>query len=200
MTRTVHRKHWRKITLACATAALAVGCTSNEPASPKPPATTPAATTTTAPEPTKTTPPANPAEAAKKEAIATYLSHWKEVEKRYADKTDKAGDLKKYAAVDALLKVEYDAKDMHKRDLVILGDVTVLNPTAVSADLDRKVPKVVISSCLDVSRWTVTRVKTGEPATNLPKDRLLKYVIKATVEKWEQGWVVIRDEPQGKKC
>ncbi|MGW8767853.1 hypothetical protein ACWGN5_35815 [Streptomyces sp. NPDC055815] len=198
MTRTFNRQEWRKITLACATAVLAVGCTSNEPASPKSPATTTAAATTTAPEPSKT--PEDPAETAKKEAIATYLSHWKEVEKRYADKTDKAGDLKKYAAVDALLKVENDAADMHRRNLVILGDVTVLNPTAVSTDLDRKVPNVVVSSCLDISRWTVTRTKTGEPATSLPKDRLLKYVIKATVEKWPQGWVVIRDEPQGKKC
>ncbi|MGW3521573.1 hypothetical protein [Streptomyces hydrogenans] len=191
MTHTLNRQQWRKITLACATAVLAVGCTSNEPASPKPPATTPA-TTTAAPEPTPSETPADPAETAKNEAISTYLSHWNEAEKRYADKTDKAGDLKKYAAVDALLKVEHDAKDMHKRGLVILGEV--------SADLDRKVPNVVISSCLDVSRWTVTRVKSGEPATDLPKDRLLKYVIKATVEKWPQGWVVIRDEPQGTKC
>ncbi|MFC9259368.1 hypothetical protein ACFT25_06060 [Streptomyces hydrogenans] len=199
MTRTLNRQQWRKITLACVTAVLAVGCTSNEPASPKPPATT-APTTTAAPEPTPSETSTDPAETAKSEAIATYLSHWNEAEKRYADKTDKAGDLKKYAAVDALLKVEHDAKDMHKRGLVILGEVTVLNPTAVSADLDRKVPNVVISSCLDVSRWTVTRVKSGEPATDLPKDRLLKYVIKATVEKWPQGWVVIRDEPQGTKC
>ncbi|MFB7512882.1 hypothetical protein [Streptomyces sp. NPDC056144] len=182
----------------CATAALAVGCSSNEPAFSKLPVTTPAAATTTEPEPSETS--TDPAEIAKKQAIDTYLSHWKEVEKRYADKSSKAGDLKKYAAVDALLKVENDAADMHRRNLVILGDVTVLNPTVVSTDLDRKVPSVVISSCLDISRWTVTRTKTGQPATNLPKDRLLTYVIKATVEKWPQGWVVIRDEQQGKKC
>ncbi|MFC9595865.1 hypothetical protein ACFTUC_39470 [Streptomyces sp. NPDC056944] len=199
MNRTFNRHHWRKIALACATAVLAVGCSSNELASPKPPATAPAATTT-APEPSASELPPDPAESAKKEAIATYLSHWQQVEKRYADKTDKAGELKKYAAVDALLKVENDAADMHRRNLVILGDVTVLNPTAVSTDINRKIPKVVISSCLDISRWTVTRVKTGEPATSLPKDRMLKYIIKATVEKWPQGWVVIRDEPQGKKC
>ncbi|MFJ2937999.1 secreted protein/lipoprotein [Streptomyces sp. NPDC087219] len=153
--------------------------------------------------PSKTETPAkpmDPVKTAKKEAIATYLSHWTEVEKRYADKTDKAGDLKKYAAVDALLKVENDAADMHRRNLVILGNVTVLNPTVVSAELDRKIPNVVISSCLDISRWTVTRTKTGQPATSLPKNRLLKYVIKATVEKWPQGWVVIRDDQQGKKC
>ncbi|MFD4371062.1 hypothetical protein [Streptomyces sp. NPDC058486] len=199
MTRTFSWQQWQRITCVCVTAALAVGCTGSEPASPKPPAVTPTATTPPAPDPTKSETSADPVESAKREAIATYLSHWREVEKRYADKTDKDGDLKKYAAVEALLNVENDAADMHRRNLVILGDVTVLAPTAVSTDLDRSVPSVVISSCLDISRWLVIRTGTGDPAA-LPQDRLLKYVIKATVEKWPEGWVVIRDEPQGKKC
>ncbi|MGW6557615.1 hypothetical protein [Streptomyces hydrogenans] len=198
MTRTLNRKQWRKITLACATAVLAVGCTSNEPASPKPPATTPA-TATAAPEPTPSETPADPADTAKKEAIATYLSHWNEVEKRYADKTDKAGDLKKYAAATALYQVERDAEDFHKKGLVTTGTITVGNPTAISADVDRKVPKVVISSCMDITQWQTIHSDTGKPAV-LPANRLLRYVIKATVEKWDKGWVVITDEPQGKKC
>ncbi|MFB9601389.1 hypothetical protein ACFFTQ_00145 [Streptomyces roseofulvus] len=198
MTRTLHRKQWRKITLACATAVLAVGCTSNEPASPKPPATT-ISPTTQAPEPTQSPTPADPAEAAKKEAITTYLSHWKEVEKRYADKTHKAGDLKKYAASAALSQLELDTKRMVERNTIAVGKVTVGNPTAVSADINRKIPNVVISSCLDISQWQVLDADTSKPVS-LPKERLLRYVIKATVEKWPEGWRVIRDEPQDKKC
>ncbi|MFI8515376.1 hypothetical protein ACIGHB_30030 [Streptomyces sp. NPDC085460] len=199
MTRTHHRQQWRKITLACATAVLAVGCTGNQPASPKPPPTTPAATSTTAPEPTKTEVPVDPVEAAKKEAIATYLSHWKEVQKRYGDKTNKAGDLEKYAASAALSQVKYDTGNMRKRNTVALGTVTVGNPTATSADIDRKIPNVIISSCLDISQWQVVNADTKKPVS-LPKERLLRYVMKATVEKWPEGWRVIRDEPQGKKC
>ncbi|MFE4658835.1 hypothetical protein ACFRFJ_19390 [Streptomyces hydrogenans] len=198
MTRTLNRQQWRKITLACATAVLAVGCTSNEPASPKPPATT-APTTTAAPEPTPSETPADPADTAKSEAIATYLSYWKETEKRYADKTNKAGDLKKYAASAALSQVEQDTERMRRRNTVALGTVTVGNPTAVSADINRQIPNVVISSCLDISQWQVLNADTKKPVT-LPKERLLRYVIKATVEKWPEGWRVIRDEPQGKKC
>lgn len=199
MTRTIHPKQWRKITLACTTAVLAVGCTDNQPASPKPPAVTPAATTTTASEPTPSETPADPVEAAKKEAVATYLSYWRETEKRYADKTDKAGDLKKYAASAALSQVERDTERMRRRNTVALGSVTVGNPTAVGADIDRRIPHVVISSCLDISQWHVLDADTKKPVT-LPKERLLRYVIKATVEKWPEGWRVIRDEPQGKKC
>ncbi|MFJ3817747.1 secreted protein/lipoprotein [Streptomyces sp. NPDC090056] len=149
--------------------------------------------------PTTTKAPADPVETAKKEAIATYLSHWKEAEKRYADKNGKAGDLKKYAASAALAQVESDSESLRKKNVIILGTVAVENPTATSADIDRKIPNVVISSCLDVSRWAVTDIVTQKPAT-LPKERLLRYVIQATVEKWPQGWRVIRDEPQGKKC
>ncbi|MDX2564993.1 hypothetical protein PV371_35805 [Streptomyces sp. TX20-6-3] len=177
---------------------LLTACNSaKEEPSAKAPNTSPATAT-----PTKTKAPATPAdpvEAAKKEAIATYLSHWKEVEKRYADKAGKAGDLKKYAAAAALAQVETGAADMRKKNAIVLGAVTVDNPVATSADLNRKIPHVILSSCLDISRWTVTDLDTQKPAS-LPKNRLVRYVIKATVEKWPEGWRVIRDEPQGKKC
>ncbi|MFF1511904.1 hypothetical protein [Streptomyces sp. NPDC058326] len=198
MTRTPTKNRWRKLAFACAVSALAVGCTTNEPTSQKPPST-PSGSTTPATTPTKTEPPVDPVEAAKKEAIATYLSHWKEVEKRYADKTGKAGDLKKYAAAVAQIQVEKDAEDFHKRGLVTTGTITVGSPAAVSADINRKVPKVVLSSCLDITQWQTIHGDTGKPAT-MPSNRLLRYVIKATVEKWEKGWVVIQDDPQGKKC
>ncbi|MFI2740727.1 hypothetical protein [Streptomyces sp. NPDC018711] len=197
MTRTFDRRQWWKIAWACATVVLAVGCAGNEPVSSKPSAAAPAATT--APEPTQSETPTDPADTAKKEAVATYLSHWKEVEKRYADKTDKAGDLKKYAAGAALAQVEKDTERMRKRNTLALGTVAVGNPTVVSVDINRKVPNVIISSCLDISQWQVLNADTKKPVA-LPKERLLRYVIKATVEKWPEGWRVIRDEPQGKKC
>ncbi|OKJ52604.1 secreted protein/lipoprotein [Streptomyces sp. CB02261] len=121
------------------------------------------------------------------------------MEKRYADKAGKAGNIEKYAAAAALAQVETGAADMRKKDAVVLGTVTVNNPTATSADIDRKVPHVILSSCLDISRWTVTDVNTQKPAA-MPKNRLVRYVIKATIEKWPAGWRVIRDEPQGKSC
>ncbi|MGW9452450.1 hypothetical protein [Streptomyces sp. NPDC055632] len=193
------RNRWRKLAFVCAVSALAVGCNTNEPTSEKPPSTPSVSATTPTATPPKTQLPPDPVETAKKEAVDTYLSLWQEAEKRYADKTGKAGDLKKYATAVALAQLEADTKQMREKDLVILGEVTVGNPTVTSADIDRKVPKAVISSCLDVSRWTVTSISTGKPA-ELPKNRLLRYVIKATVEKWPQGWRVILDEPQGKKC
>ena len=195
MQRTTTSKHLRKAAVVAAAAVMAAGCTTNEPTSSKPPATV-SATPTPA---TASPPPENAEETAKKQAIDTYLSHWKEVEKRYADKTGKAGDLKQYAASAALSQVETDSENMRKKNVLILGTVSVDNPTAVSVDIDRKVPNVVISSCMDISRWRVVDAQTQKPVS-LPKERLLRYVIKATVEKWPEGWRVIRDEPQGKKC
>ncbi|MET8507541.1 hypothetical protein ABZV60_23240 [Streptomyces sp. NPDC004787] len=189
----------RRCVVAAVVAAfgLVVGCTPNAPTSVKPSGT---ASSAASPSPAQSPPTAeNPEETAKKQAIDTYLSHWKEVQKRYADKTGKAGDLKQYAASAALSQVEIDSENMRKKNVLILGTVSVDNPTAVSADINRKVPNVVISSCMDISRWRVVDAETQRPVS-LPKERLLRYVIKATVEKWTEGWRVIRDEPQGKKC
>ncbi|MFI5808771.1 hypothetical protein [Streptomyces sp. NPDC051561] len=54
---------------------------------------------------------------------------------------------------------------------------------------------VTLSSCLDISRWQVVDSTTRKPAI-LPKERLTKFVVVSTLERWSAGWKVIRDEPQ----
>lgn len=196
MTRTLTKNCWRKLAFACAVSALAVGCTTNEPTSQKPPSTPPASTSATAsPTPTKE----DPAEAAKKEAIATYVEYWQAMEKLYADKSGKAGKLKQYAASEALRNAELDAERAHGRNKLHVGTVTVQNPTVTKADLNRQVPHVILSSCLDISKWQVVDATTKKPAV-LPSNRLTKFVITATVERWPEGWRVVREDPQDKSC
>ncbi|MFC8295592.1 hypothetical protein ACFUJ0_14200 [Streptomyces sp. NPDC057242] len=194
MTYTLTRNRWRKLAFVCAVSVLAVGCTTNEPTSQKPPSTPPVP-----PIPSTTQPPLDPAEAAKKEAIATYLGYWQEMEKRYADKTGKAGDLKRYATSEALRNAELDAKRAHDRNKIHSGQVMVDNPTATKANLNRQIPYVELSSCLDITKWQVVDADTKEPAT-LPSNRLTRLVIASTVERWPEGWRVTRDKPQGKSC
>ncbi|MCX4515940.1 hypothetical protein OHA27_38135 [Streptomyces sp. NBC_01619] len=143
--------------------------------------------------------PADPAETAKKEAIGTYEKYWQEMERLYADSKGKSSDLAQYAASAALSNAEADAKQMHGKGLIVSGEVTVGRPTVTNADLNRMVPNVTLSSCLDVSRWRVLDQDTKKPAA-LPSTRLTKYVITSTIERWPQGWRVIRDEPQAKAC
>jgi hypothetical protein len=172
--------------LACAAAA---ACSSNDAAT-APPKASPAssgAQSSQAPDPT---------EAAKTAAINTYKQYWQEMERLYADED---ADLKRHAASAALKNAEADAQQMHDKGLLIIGDVSVDAPTVTRADLDRKIPNVTLSSCLDVSRWKVIDSSTKKPAA-LPSDRLTKYVIVSTVEQWPQGWRVIKDEPQEKAC
>ncbi|MER7959193.1 hypothetical protein [Streptomyces sp. NPDC096030] len=145
-----------------------------------------------------TTPP-NPTEVAKEEAVTAYQAYWQELEKLYADKTGKAANLKLYAASAALSNAELDAKRAHDRDRLHVGEVGVGSPTAIRTDINRKIPHVILSSCLDISRWQVIEASTKRPVA-LPANRLTKYVIKSTLERWPEGWRVIRDEPQGKSC
>ncbi|MGI5518851.1 secreted protein/lipoprotein [Streptomyces sp. CA-106131] len=121
------------------------------------------------------------------------------MEKLYADRSGTKSDLEKYAASAALKNAEASAKHIHDRGNMAVGDVRVVNPTVTRISLARKVPNATISSCLDISRWEMVDAKTKEPVP-LPTNRLTQYVIVSTVEKWPQGWRVIRDEPQGKSC
>lgn len=152
--------------------------------------------TQSASQPTK---PADPAETAKKDAIAVYQSYWQEMEKLYADRTGKGANLKQYAASAALKSAVADAKRAHDRNRIHTGQVTVGNATVTKLDMDGKIPSAVISSCLDISRWQVVDATTKKPVA-LPSNRLTKYVIATTVERWPEGWRVIRDDPQNKSC
>ncbi|WP_405803582.1 hypothetical protein OG729_00800 [Streptomyces sp. NBC_00210] len=149
--------------------------------------------------PSRSTTPADPAEAAKADAIDTYKRYWQEMERLYVDSTGKGANLKPYAAAAALINAEADAKSMHGRGLVVTGEVAVGSPTVTKIDINRKIPNVTLSSCLDISRWQVIHSKTKKPAA-LPTERLTKYVIVSTIERWPEGWRVIKDEPQEQNC
>ncbi|MGV9934079.1 hypothetical protein ACWDY4_26435 [Streptomyces olivaceoviridis] len=136
---------------------------------------------------------------ARAEAIAAYSAYWREMEKLYADPTGNSGDLEKYAASAALRNAKADAKSTHDRGLLNTGDVAITGQNVTQVDESGKIPHVTVSSCLDISRWRTVNAKTKKPVS-LPKDRLTKYVIVSTVEKYPEGWHVTRDEPQGKSC
>ncbi|MFD9441854.1 hypothetical protein ACFWBR_27380 [Streptomyces sp. NPDC060006] len=142
---------------------------------------------------------ADPEETAKKEAIATYGAYWHEMEKLYADRTGKSARLDQYAASAALRNAEADAKSTHDRGLINTGDVSVTKVDTEKVDASGKIPNATLSSCLDISRWRTINTETKKPVT-LPSNRLTKYVIVSTVEKYPEGWRVTRDDPQGESC
>ena len=142
---------------------------------------------------------ADPTETAKKEAVAQYGAYWQEMEKLYADPTGKSAQLDQYAASAALKNAETDAKRTHDRGLINTGDVKLTDQAVTKTDTSGKIPNVTVSSCLDISKWQTVDAKTKKPVT-LPTNRLTKYLIVSTVEKYPEGWRVTRDEPQGKSC
>lgn len=187
-----YRRPLRNSMVALFTASCALAVTSCSGGSDDPKASP----TPSAAQPTK---PTDPTEAAKKDAIATYQSYWKEVEKLYADPHGKGAQLKQYAASAALKNVESDAKRAHGRGLLLKGPVTVQDPKVTKVVTHGKLDYAVISSCLDISKWKTVKADTKKPVT-LPSNRLTKYVIQSTVERWPEGWRVTRDEPQDQRC
>ncbi|MEU8795418.1 secreted protein/lipoprotein [Streptomyces sp. NPDC048643] len=141
----------------------------------------------------------DPMEAARKEAIAAYAAYWREMEKLYADPKGEGAHLDRYAASAALKNAETDATRAHGGGLIYVGDVTVTDPMVTKADISGKVPNATITSCLDISDWRTVEAKSKKPV-KLPANRLTKYMVLSTVEKYPAGWRVTSDTPQGKSC
>ncbi|MEU0947561.1 secreted protein/lipoprotein [Streptomyces canus] len=136
---------------------------------------------------------------AKTEAIAAYGAYWQEMEKLYADPTGKSAHLDQYAASAALKNAEADAKRAHDRGRIYTGSVALTDQTVTKVDTSGRIPNATVSSCLDISKWRRVDAKTKKPVS-LPANRLTKYLIVSTVEKYPGGWRVTRDAPQGKSC
>ncbi|MET9062815.1 hypothetical protein ABZX99_33950 [Streptomyces antibioticus] len=180
--------------VVCASAALA-GCSNQDDTS----AAESTAPTPTAPTAPASTAPADPEAMAKKTALEVYQGYWQEMQAYYADRDGTTEALKGYAASEALASAESDAEYAHGRGRIYIGPVVLSESTVTSTDLDSKTPKVMLSSCLDVSQWQPVIADTHKPV-KLPTNRLTKYLIASTLEKWPQGWRVVRDEPQDKRC
>ncbi|MGW7647281.1 hypothetical protein [Streptomyces bobili] len=148
---------------------------------------------------TSATTTSDPTEAAKKEAIATYAAYWQEMEKLYADPSGKSAHLDQYAASAALKNAETDAKRAHDRGRIYTGSVALTGQTVTKVNPAGRIPNATVSSCLDISNWRRVHAKTKKPVT-LPENRLTKYLIVSTVEKYPEGWRVTSDDPQGKPC
>lgn len=183
--------------VAGVTLAALTGCSSDEPADEKASPSAPAASDP-APVPTVTES-VSEDEAAQAEAISVYGAYWGQMQVLYADTDADTGTLKQFAVAEALVGAQQDIKRMRDANQVITGKVMVGDQTVTKADLDRKVPKVFLSSCLDITKWNVLDAKTRKPVS-LPATRLTKYTVESTVEKWPQGWRVVRDRPTEKAC
>ncbi|MFD7708586.1 hypothetical protein [Streptomyces sp. NPDC059786] len=142
---------------------------------------------------------ADPQETAKKEAIAAYGAYWREMERLYGDPSGKSAHLDQYAASAALKNAEADAKRAHDRGRIYTGRVTLSGQTVTKVDTSGTISNATVSSCLDIGKWQTVDAKTKKPVS-LPENRLTKYVIVSTVEKYPEGWRVTSDEPQGKSC
>ncbi|MFF9690467.1 hypothetical protein [Streptomyces sp. NPDC014623] len=177
---------------ACALTS-AVGCSSDTGVDEKPEKATPS---TAAGKPS---PSADPTQAAETAAVDAYAGYWRTLETLYADSSSNTDQLKKVASGLALVNVERDVKQLHDKGNLITGNVSVVDSTVTASDIDRKAPKVVLTSCLDITKWTVVKASTKKPLP-LPSTRLTKYLVTSTLERWPQGWVVIEDKPQGKAC
>ncbi|WP_405477826.1 hypothetical protein [Streptomyces canus] len=188
--------HFRKTAVACITlcGALALAACSSSDGKDEAAVESPSVA-----ESSTSSAPVDPKETATRESITAYGAYWEEMEKLYSDPTGKGAHLDQYAASAALKNAKADAKRAHDRGLIYTGTVALTDQTVAKVNVSGKVPNATVSSCLDVSKWQTVDARTKKPVS-LPENRLTKYLILSTVEKYPEGWRVTRDEPQGKPC
>ncbi|MBT2439967.1 secreted protein/lipoprotein [Streptomyces sp. ISL-36] len=150
---------------------------------------------TEAPTPT----PSNTADQTKTQLIHLYENYWAQMERAYATGTTKGTDLEKYAAGLALAKAKKDVASVHNAGQEITGDVKVGDSVVTALDLQQKVPNASLSSCLDISDWIV-RKRDTKAKVELPAERLTKFVTHTTLERWPEGWRVVKTEPLEQAC
>ncbi|MFB7356133.1 hypothetical protein [Streptomyces gardneri] len=161
----------------------------------KPPTTPVPMTTSVAPA----TPAPDPSELTKSALVHLYRNYWAEVEKAYEQGSTKETRLSDFAAGLALSKAQKNVTNHSTAGRVTKGTVSVNSLTVTMLDLNRKVPNAKLSTCLDISQWTLID-KATKKRVDLPSGRLTRYVIVTTLEKWPQGWRVVVDEPQDQAC
>ncbi len=171
-------------------------CSGDDKASDEPKqSSTPAAS---APESSASPASSDPQAADKRDVIAAYRSYWSEQVKAYAKANVEGTDLDKYASADALGRARSDVLSLQKAGVVAKG-APVNNPEVTDLDMDRKVPRATVTDCLDVSKWTRVKKKTGETVPS-PKGQLKKYTATINTEKWGKQWMILKVTPKPRSC
>ncbi|MEU5930047.1 hypothetical protein ABZ817_42200 [Streptomyces antimycoticus] len=150
------------------------------------------------PEPSKSSAPSDPQAADKRDVLAAYRAYWSEQVKAYSKANVEATDLDKYASADALGRARSDVLSLQKAGVVAKG-APVNHPEVSDLDMDRQVPRATVTDCLDVSKWTRVKKKTGETVAS-PKGQLKKYTATINTEKWGKQWMILKVTPKPRSC
>ncbi|MEU4898548.1 hypothetical protein AB0B12_39190 [Streptomyces sp. NPDC044780] len=134
----------------------------------------------------------------KRDVLTAYRAYWSEQVKAYSKANVEATDLDKYASADALGRARSDVLSLQKAGVVAKG-APVNHPEVTALDMDRKVPRATVTDCLDVSKWTRVKKKTGETVPS-PKGQLKKYTATINTEKWGKQWMILKVTPKPRSC
>ncbi|MDT0468485.1 hypothetical protein [Streptomyces gibsoniae] len=182
------RKHATVLLLAGSLLALA-GCSDSN-----------SDTSSSKPSPTQSADSPSPSSAVDTEnaaVIAAYTSSWDAQTEAYSKASSAGTDLKKNTTLRALFDIEHDLSVMRKAGQVTTGK-PVIHPKVVKVT-DTKIPTATVTDCVDTTHWTLID-KASKMPVPLPTTRLVKYVSTATLEKWENTWMVTKLTAQEQAC
>jgi flagellar motor protein MotB len=154
-----------------------------------------AAPSTAVPTPTPATSSADPQAADKAAVLAAYDAMSVEQAKAYRQASANGTELEKHATLDALGQIRNDLARMKEAGTVVRGEIGH-DAKVTALDIDAKTPKATVSDCVDLSKYETYDTK-AKKVIPLPTEQPLRYVMTATVERWDGQWLVTRINTQG---
>lgn len=157
------------------------------------PAGTPSQTATASPVTTSASPP-SPAQAADRAALAAYTGMWKEMQAAGVTADWKDPRLASYASGQALSALVTGLRHARGQGIVIKGTI-VTHPRAGTAAPAGSPDRVLVTDCLDDTRWLNYEAATGRLQNNVPGGhRLVKALVTRSAGQWTVSRLAVHAE------
>jgi len=136
--------------------------------------------------------PASPAQAAARAALAAYTGMWQQMQAAGVTVDWKDPRLAAYASGQALSTLVTGLHDARDQGIVIKGTI-VTHPRVVSVTPTASPDRVLVSDCLDDTRWLNYVAATGRLQNNVPGGHhLTQAVVTGRAARWTVSQLVVQ--------
>ncbi|MFB6662549.1 hypothetical protein [[Kitasatospora] papulosa] len=138
---------------------------------------------------------ADPDAVEKAAVLAAYSAMSREQMAAYRTASAKGTELERYATAEALGQIRNDLARMQEAGTVVRGELA--HEAEVTAlDMDAQTPTATLSDCVDLARYETYDSKARK-VIPLPTEQPLRYVMTASVQRWDGRWMVTGLDTRG---
>ncbi|MFJ2745429.1 hypothetical protein ACIO3O_37870 [Streptomyces sp. NPDC087440] len=129
--------------------------------------------------------------------MSTYDRYLAQMAQAYEQVDWKSTDVRKYVSGETLKQVHADVQSLKGAGNHMTGAPTS-DSKVTKITMTGPVPTATLTTCLDVSKWDTVDAS----GKSLPpiKGQLKRYIVVSSLEKWPNGWMVLREKAEARTC